>query len=409
MHVLIVTQYFWPENFRINDLTAGLVEKGHEVTVLTGIPNYPGGSFFPGYGMLKNIRQEYRGAKIIRVPLIPRGNDGKLRLALNYFSFAFFASILAPFFCRGRQDVIFVYEPSPITVGLPAIVLKKIKSAPVFLWVQDLWPESLSATGAVKSPLLLKFIKKLVYFIYHECSLILVQSKAFIPSIRNFGIEISRISYFPNSAEAFYRPVEVKKDALERKKIPKGFIVMFAGNIGVAQDFETIICAAEKLKNYNDIYWTIFGDGRMRSWVEKEIKTRNLHQNFLLMGRYPPEQMPRYFALANVLLVTLKNKEIFRLTVPAKVQSYLSCAKPIIASLAGEGVRIIEEAGAGFSCQPEDHESLAQLVLKVYHMPDSERCRMGLRGREYFEKNFERYKLLDQLNERIVGLKGARR
>jgi len=364
MHVLIVSQYFWPENFRINDLTAGLVEKGHEVTVLTGIPNYPAGKFFPGYSIFKNLRQSYCGAKIVRVPLVPRGKGKKIRLLLNYLSFAFFASFFGVFFLRGKYDLIFIYEPSPITVGLPAIVLKKIKSDPVFLWVQDLWPESLSATGAVKSPFLLKLVKKLVDFIYHECDLILVQSKAFIPSIRNFGVAMNRIFYFPNSAEAFYRPMEVQEDAQERRQIPKGFIVMFAGNIGVAQDFETIISAAQKLKEYKDIYWIIIGDGRMRSWVEKEIEARALRGNFLLIGRYPPEQMPRYFALADALLVTLKNEEIFKFTIPAKIQSYLSCAKPIIASLDGEGARIIEESGAGFSCQPEDHESLAQLVLK---------------------------------------------
>ena len=406
MKILVLTQYFWPENFRINDLTAGLVEKGHEVTVLTGIPNYPAGKFFPGYGIFKNLRQSYCGAKILRVPLVPRGKGKKIRLLLNYFSFAFFAGFFGVFFLRGKYDLIFVYEPSPITVGLPAIVLKKIRSEPVFLWVQDLWPESLSATGAVKSPFLLKLVRKLVDFIYHECDLILVQSKAFIPSIRNFGVAMNRIFYFPNSAEAFYRPMEVQEDAQERRQIPRGFIVMFAGNIGVAQDFETIIFAAQKLKEYKDIYWIIIGDGRMRSWVEKEIEARALHGNFLLIGRHPSEQMPRYFALADALVVTLKNEEIFKLTIPAKIQSYLSCAKPIIASLDGEGARIIEKSGAGFSCQPEDHESLAQLVLKVYHMPDSERRKMGLRGRQYFENNFERDMLLNQLNKKIVGLRG---
>ncbi|MCG2711582.1 MAG: glycosyltransferase family 4 protein [Candidatus Omnitrophica bacterium] len=409
MKILVLTQYFWPENFPINDLTAGLVEKGHEVTVLTGIPNYPGGKFFQGYGMFKNMRQEYRGAKIIRVPLSPRGKSGKFSLTFNYFSFAFFASILAPFVCREKYDVIFVCQLSPVTVGLPALLLKKLRAIPIILWVQDLWPESLSATGAVKSPLLLKLVEKLVNFIYHKCDLILVQSKAFIPLIRKFGVKANRISYFPNNTEVFYRPAEVEKDAPERKKIPRGFIVMFAGNIGIAQDFPTIISAAQKLNNYPDIFWVILGDGRGRKMAEEKIAACNLSHKFMFLGRHPPEHMPRYFALADVMLVILRNEEIFKLTVPAKVQSYLACAKPIIASLAGEGAKIIEEAGAGFSCQPEYPESLAQLVLKVYHMSDSERCRMGLKGREYFEKNFDRDKLLDRLDERITNLKGAKR
>ncbi|MFH1094337.1 MAG: glycosyltransferase family 4 protein [Candidatus Omnitrophota bacterium] len=405
MKILVLTQYFWPENFQINDLVAGLVEKGHKVTVLTGIPNYPGGSFFHGYGLFKNLRQDYRGVKVVRVPLVARGKGKNIRLLLNYLSFAFFASILGPFVAKGEYDLIFVYEPSPITVALPAILLKKIKSAPVFLWVQDLWPESLFATGAVKSPLLLKFVKKLVHFIYHECNLILVQSRAFIPSIRNFGIEISRISYFPNSAEEFYRPLELENDAIERREIPKGFIIMFAGNVGVAQDFETIISAAEELKNHKDIYWVIIGDGRMRLWVEKEIKARGLMRNIMLIGRRPPEMMPRYFALADVLLVTLRNEEIFKLTIPSKVQSYLACAKPIIASLAGEGAKIIEESQAGFSCSPENPSALAALVLKMYHMDESELREMGLNSRRYFENNFCRSKLINQLDDLIKGIK----
>lgn len=405
MHILVVTQYFWPENFQINDLVAGLVEKGHKITVLTGIPNYPGGSYFPGYGILKNIRQDYCGAKVVRVPLVNRGKGKKIQLLFNYLSFVFFASILGPFIIKGKYDLIFVYEPSPITVALPAILLKKIKSTKLCIWVQDLWPESLFATGAVKSPILLKFVKKLVSFIYRECNFIFVQSKAFIPSIQSFGVESRRIYYLPNSAEGFYCPVLVKDDAIERKEIPKGFIVMFAGNIGAAQDFKTIVYAAEKLKDYKDIYWVILGDGRMRSLVEKDVEARNLNRNFLFKGRHPPEQMPKYFSLADVLLVTLKKEEIFALTIPAKVQSYLACAKPIIASLAGEGARIIEEAKAGFSSLPENPIALAELVLKMYHMNESERKEMGLNGRKYFDSNFCREKLINELDILLKGIK----
>ncbi|MFH1903620.1 MAG: glycosyltransferase family 4 protein [Candidatus Omnitrophota bacterium] len=408
MKILVLTQYFWPEGFRINDLTAGLVDKGHEVTVLTGIPNYPSGRFFPGYGLFKNLRQEYCGAKVIRVPLVPRGKSGGMNLVVNYFSFVFAASLLGPFLCRERYDVIFVYGTSPVMVGLPAILLKKIKSARLLFWVQDLWPESLSATKAVKSRVVLCFVNKLVRFIYHHCDLILVQSRAFIPSVQNFRINAERIRYFPNTAEEFYRPVELRADAVERKLIPPDFIVMFAGNIGVAQDFGTIIAAAERLKGHKDIHWVIIGDGRMLPWTREQIAAHNLRANFLFLGRHPAEMMPRYFSLADVMLVTLKNEMIFSFTIPAKVQSYLACAKPIIASLAGEGTRIIEESGAGFSCSPENPEALARLVLKMYHMAEGERHTMGLKGREYFENNFERSKLINQLDSLIKTVKGIR-
>lgn len=398
MRILIVSQYFWPENFRINDLAIGLREKGHDITVLTGIPNYPDGRFFPGYGVFKKRAEGYHGIRVVRVPLIPRGKGGAIRLSMNYLSFALCASILAPFLCRGKFDLIFVYEPSPITVGLPALLLKKIKSAPVIFWVQDLWPESLSATSAIGSKKALEIVEKLVRFIYSGCDLILVQSRAFSPSIEKQGVDPCRIAYFPNSAEELYKPVKVEQDAPERKNIPAGFCVMFAGNIGAAQDFETILSAAEQLKEYDDIHWVIVGDGRMRPWVKAHIEERGLTETFHLLGRHPVELMPRFFSIADVLLVTLKREYIFSLTIPSKVQSYLACAKPIIAALDGEGARIVAEAGAGIACTSENPKALAEAVLTMYSMSEKERKAMGLRSRSYFEQHFERNMLLGRLD-----------
>lgn len=401
MRILIVSQYFWPENFRINDLAVGLREKGHDITVLAGIPNYPDGRFFPGYGVFKKRTERYHGIRVGRVPLISRGKGGAIRLSLNYLSFALCASVLAPFLCRGEFDLIFVYEPSPITVGLPALLLKKIKSAPVIFWVQDLWPESLSATGAIGSKKVLGIVEKLVRFIYAGCDLILVQSRAFSPSIEKQGVDPCRIAYFPNSAEELYKPVEVEQAAPERKNIPAGFCVMFAGNIGAAQDFDTILSAAGQLKEYNDIHWVIVGDGRMRPWVEAQIEERGLTKTFHLLGRHPVELMPRFFSLADVMLVTLKREYIFSLTIPAKVQSYLACAKPIIAALDGEGAQVIEESGAGVTCSAENPLALAEAVLKMYRLTKPDLHDMGLRGRRYFEQHFERTLLMERLNNWI--------
>lgn len=399
MRILIVSQYFWPENFRINDLAVGLVERGHDVTVLTGIPNYPGGAFFPEYGFFKKKREEYKGVRIHRVPLLPRGNGSGPRLALNYLSFAFFASILSPLYCREKFDLIFVFEPSPITVGLPALVLKKIKSIPILFWVQDLWPESLSATGVIRSEKILNSVRKLVCFIYRHCDRILIQSKAFSPSVLRLVSCPDCIHYFPNTAEELYQPVHLEHDASEHEKVTSGFRVMFAGNIGAAQDFGTILEAAERLKDYSEIQWVIIGDGRKRGWVEEEIAKRDLGKTVHLLGRYPIESMPRFFSLAHVLLVTLKDEPIFALTIPSKIQSYLACAKPIIACLNGEGARVVEEASAGLTCPAENHEALAEAVLKMYRLPESIRTDMGNKGREYFLREFERNVLLDRLEE----------
>jgi glycosyltransferase involved in cell wall biosynthesis len=397
IRIVIVTQYFWPEYFPINDLALGLFERGHQVTVLTGIPNYPEGRFFSGHGFFKNTRQDYHGVRVVRAPLLPRGKGGRIRLAINFLSFALSASILAPLFCREKYDVIFVYEPSPITVGLPALVLKRLKSAPVFLWMQDLWPESLSATGAIKSKKILKMVEALVRFIYRGCDRILVQSRAFSARVESLSANPERILYYPNSAEEIYQPIKLDATAPERSLMPAGFCIMFAGNIGAAQDFATILGAAEKLRNYSDIHWIILGDGRMRPWVEREVYQRGLTETVHLLGRYPAEAMPRFFSLADVLLVTLRRERIFSLTIPSKVQAYLACARPVIAGLEGEGARVIEEAGTGIVCQAEDPEALSAAVLAMYSMSETEREAMGLRGRDYFEKHFERTMLLDRL------------
>ncbi len=397
MRILIISQYFWPEEFRINELSVMLVERGHQVTVLTGIPNYPGGSFFPGYRFIRNKTENYKGIKIIRVPLYPRGKGGGFRLSLNYLSFAFFASILGPVKCRDSYDVIFVYEPSPITVGLPAVVMKKIKSAPIVFWVQDLWPESLSATGTIKSKYILKMLENLVRFIYYHCDLILAQSKSFIDAIVKTGVDRSKIEYFPNSAEAIFDTAAECSEAMGHIELPKGFRIMFAGNIGVAQDFETIVTAAELIKNQADIHWVIVGNGSMFSWVQEQIKLRQLSQTVHLLGRHPVEAMPSFFSRADVMLVTLRKGSIFALTIPAKVQAYMASARPIIAALDGEGARTIEEAGAGLVSPSENPEMLAETVLKVYRMDQVQREKMAMSGRKYFEENFEPNKLIDNL------------
>jgi glycosyltransferase involved in cell wall biosynthesis len=405
MHILIVTQYFWPEEFRINDLALGLKERGHRVTVLTGKPNYPGGRFFDGYGFFGRAREDLHGIEVLRVPLVARGNGGAFRLALNYCSFALTASALGPLRCRERYDAMLVFEPSPITVGLPARALRATTGVPVLFWVQDLWPESLAATGAVRAPWALELADRLTRFVYRGCDRILVQSRAFVEPIARMDVERSRIVYFPNSAEALYRPCELPEDAYERSAMPAGFRILFAGNIGAAQDFATIIAAAELLKAQTHIRWCILGDGRLAPWVRDEIAKRRLESCVHLLGRHPVESMPRWFAAADALLVTLKRDPIFALTIPSKLQSYLACARPIVAALEGEGARVVTEAGAGYTAAPENAQALADAVRSIAALAPAERERMGQSGRRYFERHFERSRLLDQLEAWMLELR----
>lgn len=394
MKLLIVSQYYYPENFRINDLAEAFVTRGHQVTVLTGVPNYPEGKFFKGYGWFKKNREIVNGVDVIRIPLIARGKGGAVRLIANYLSFAFFASILGPWRCRDSIDAIFVHEPSPITVGIPAIVMKIFKRAPLIFWVLDLWPESLSATGAVRSSMLLNGVKRLVRFIYRRCYLVLVQSRGFIPCVKAHGVPESRIRYFPNWAEPYYQPVGASHSG---KMLPEGFRLMYAGNIGAAQDFGTILAAAQRLKDVDTLRWIIIGDGRMADWVKREITRRGLSQQVYLLGRHSAQTMPALFAAADAMLVTLAADPIFALTVPAKVQAYIACGKPIVAALDGEGSRVVEEANAGFCTAAGDVDGLVQAVRKMLALSASERTQMGIRALRYSREHFDRDNLFDRL------------
>jgi glycosyltransferase involved in cell wall biosynthesis len=400
MKLLILSQYFWPENFRINDVVDGLTERGHSVTVYTGLPNYPGGRFYDGYGLLGPYRERYKAAEVRRAPLIARGRGGPVRLGLNFLSYAFFATVLAPWLVRGRYDAILVFEPSPMTVGIPARALRALKRAPLLFWVQDLWPESLSATGAVTNSTLLALVGRLVKWIYAGCDRVLVQSQAFAPSVRAFGVPADHIRYLPNTAESYYRKLEPRGDDPEAAELPAGFRVMYAGNVGVAQDFPTILAAAELLRDESAIHWIIFGDGRMLPWVKEQVARRGL-KRFHLLGHRPPQRMAGYFAHADVLLATLRREPVFSLTIPARIQAYLACGKPVIAALEGEGARIIREARAGWVVPPEDPRELANAVLAASRASRSDLDRTGEAGRACFEEHFEREKLLSQLEAEL--------
>ncbi|NQV72054.1 glycosyltransferase family 4 protein [bacterium] len=404
MKLLIVTNYFWPEEFRINDLATGLKDIGYEVTVFTGIPNYPSGRFFEGYGFWKNRSEIRDGIKIIRFPLIPRGNGGKLGMMLNYISSAFFSCLYIPWKCRDQYDAIFVFEISPVTVGLPAILLKYLRNIPVVFWVLDLWPESLAATRVTKSTFLLNQVEKLVRFIYKKCDLILASSRGFIESIKNVGGSQLNVGYFPNWVEPDYLVCKAKVNALEVPGFPQGFCIVFAGNIGIAQDFQTIIRAAELLSEHSDIHWVIIGDGRQFNWVKSEIYNKKLAQNVHLLGRYPAVMMPTFFDLADVLLVTLRDDPIFSLTLPGKLQSYMASGKPIIAALNGEGGRLVDESKSGRTCRSGSHQQLAENILELYRMSPSERAQLGLNGKSYCDRYFNRDKLINNLSLQITEL-----
>lgn len=403
MQLLVVSQYFWPENFRINDLVAELVRRGHQVTVLTGIPNYPDGVVFPQFRENPEHYSYYEGAEIVRVPMKPRGRGG-MHLMLNYLSFAVSASIVGIWKLRGQKfDAIFTCQLSPVTVGLPAVALRAIKRAPMAFWILDLWPETLQAIGAVRSPMVLRAVGKLIEFIYKRCDVILAQSRSFIPKIRKYAGQSNRIEYFPSWAEQIFG---VRK-AVPAKEVPLkagSFNVMFAGNIGEAQDFPAILAAAEHLKSHADIRWLIVGDGRAASWVTDEIKRRNLQECVLMLGRYPIERMPSFFKHADALLVSLQDEPIFSMTIPGKLQSYLAASIPIVAMLNGEGSEVVRKSNAGLTCSAGDHEGLAAAVLKLSEMSEDDLRLMGKNGLDVTARDFDRSTLIDKLESWLKDL-----
>jgi len=401
LKILVVSQYFWPEDFRINDLVCELVLRGHEVRVLTGVPNYPAGKVFSEYRARPDQYKAYAGAEVCRVPMLVRGT-GSARLVLNYLSFVVGACLWGPWRLRGwSPEVVFVYEPSPITVGIPALLIAAFKKAPVVFWVLDLWPETLSAIGVIRSPRLLKWVAHLVRFIYNRCALVLGQSRSFLHSIARYCSDKTKVRYFPSWAEDLYADGEVQP-APEIPAAPGTFNILFAGNIGDAQDMPAVLEAAHMLRNEPHVRWIILGGGRRLEWVHAEVQRRGLQSQVLLPGRFPVDRMPSFFAHADALLVSLKQDPVFSLTIPGKVQSYLLSGIPVLGMLDGEGAQVIRDAGAGLTSRAGDSRGLADTVRTLLAMPQQQRSQLGMNGRSYAQREFGRAKLMDRLESLLA-------
>ena len=398
MRLLIVSQYFWPEPFRVNDLAAELVQRGHQVTVLTGTPNYPEGETFPDYARAPARFAAHAGAEIVRVPLVPRGKTS-LRLALNYLSFVATGLSLGAWRLRGRKfDAVLVFQLSPVTAALPGLLQRRLKRVPLLMLVLDLWPETLEAIGLVRSPRVLGWLGRLVGFIYRRCDLVLVQSRAFIASVEKHSGDSSRIRYFPGWAEAVFEgPLAAIAPAPEVAPYADTFNVLFAGNIGDAQDFPAILDAAHALRGEARLRWLIVGDGRLAEWVRAEVVRRGLERSVIMLGRHPIERMPSFFRAASALLVSLKKDPSYAMTIPGKVQSYLATGIPILAMLDGEGAAVIRQAEAGLVCAAGAATELAQHVQALIRLTPEDRAAMGERGRRYGEREFQRAALMTTL------------
>lgn len=395
MKILVVCQYFYPEEFKVNELVEGLVARGNAVTVLTGKPTYPRGPYPKGYKFWGVQKEEYKGAKIIRVPELTRGDGGAIGIVKSMLSFLFFGRWYAHFH-KIEADAILCFQLSPVTMAAPAMIYQKKLGVKYVHWVQDLWPESVTATTSIKGGPVVNWLNKLVTKIYQRADVILVQSNAFEESICEKGDFKEKLVFAPNWAED---SIAFGEQHSADCNLPEGFIVMFAGNIGVAQDFDSIIKAADLTRDIPEIKWVIVGDGRDRERSEQEVDRLGLANQMVFVGRHPVNTMPWFFKQANAMLVSLKDDFIFSLTIPSKVQAYMASGKPIVTMLDGEGSRIVNAAGCGLTARSGDYETLASNVKRIFAMSKDERETLGKLGREYYDKVFAKGIVIDKVNE----------
>lgn len=388
-HILVITQYFYPEPFRINDMCMEWVKRGYRVTVLTGIPNYPQGEFYEGYSKKERRQETWNGVEIIRIPLIARGHSS-VKLLLNYLSFV----------KSGRKwvrktklkaDFVFTFEVSPMTQALIGVWYAKKFKVPNYLYVQDLWPENVEIVTGITNPLIIQPISKMVNYIYKNCTAIFATSPSFVTEIQKRVEDKDKVHYLPQYAEDFYRP-------MARKPVPEipdddRFKIIFTGNIGKAQGLDILPKTAELLKG-EDVVFVIVGDGRYREEFEKEIRERGVEEMFILIPRQPAERIPELLAACDAAFLSFMDTPLFEKTIPAKLQSYLACGMPIIASASGETERIITEANCGICSLIGDEKLLAEQIRTV---AKTDLALTAKNSRSYFTQHFDKQTIMDGL------------
>jgi len=409
--ILVICQYFYPEQFRINDICSEWVKRGYDVTVLTGIPNYPQGEFYDGYGIIKKRREVWNGVKIIRIPLIPRGYTS-IGLVLNYFSFpisGFFWNL----FTKIKADYVFMFETSPMTQCKIGVWYAKKHKIPLYLYVQDLWPENVEIVTGIHNTFIIKPIDRMVDKIYKACDEIFVTSPSFVREVTDRKVKVpsEKVHYWPQYAEEFYRPYTKEmgyenyvsnSEKLEQKELAKillddnAFKIAFTGNIGFAQGLDVLPKTAKLLKDSN-VKFVIIGDGRYKEKLLEEIEQSGVKDKFIIIDRQPAERIPDLLALCDAAFISFMDTELFTWTIPAKLQSYMACGMPIIASAKGETERIVNEADCGICVDIGNAKALADAIKKINK--ESFKIMQGLNALKYFEEHFKKQKLMDEFDK----------
>jgi len=403
MRILILSQYYIPEPApKMHILAKGLVKLGHKVTVITGFPNYPQGCIYPGYKQRPWQWEKFDGVRVLRLPLYPNCSRSPIKRSMNYISFSLSALVLGPLL-SGSVDIMMVYQP-PSILGIPAWLISLLRRVPFVCEIQDLWPETLHATGMVNNPHILNILDKLGLFIYKKASALTVISPGFKRNLVSKGVPEEKISVFLNwGYEGLYNLEEPDRGLAEEVGMNNRFNILYAGNMGPAQGLHNVIEAASLLTDIPEIQFVFMGRGMDRMNLEKEVKVRKL-SNVRFLERRPMSQMPSFYALADVLLVHLIDDPLFEVTIPGKTQSYLASGKPILMSVKGDAADLVLKAGAGLVVQPSSPEDLARAVRKLYNMSSAGRKAMGVAGRNYYLKNLSSDVLIDRYEQLFQGL-----
>lgn len=401
MKILVVCQYYAPEPFRVSDLCEELVRRGHDITVVTGVPNYPEGRIYPGYERGQKRDEEVNGVRVHRCWTIPRGS-GVIRRFLNYCSFALSSRC---YVCSrdcvasdgGLFDVVFVNQLSPVMMAEAAIAFKKKHHIPSILYCLDLWPESLTVGGIRKNSRVYRLFHRISGRIYAQMDRILVTSRTFRSYLRDeFGIVEEKTDYLPQYAESLFENLP--------ESVPDGQAhLVFAGNIGAAQDVDTILRAAVLLRD-EPVRFHIVGGGSELNRLQASAMEESL-SNVVFHGRRPIEEMPSFYAIADAMLVTLRADPVLSRTLPGKVQSYMAAGKPILGAIDGETNEVIRAAACGYCGPAEDADALAENIRRFITTED--RAILGQNARAYYEAHFDRERFMDALERELVNSESA--
>lgn len=399
LNILVVTQNFYPETFGINDIVADMVEKNYKVDVLTGLPNYPQGKFYDGYSIFKRGPKYYKGAMLYRCVVFPRRKNSKLGISLNYASFPIFATLKLFLLIFKKYDKVIVYAPSPIFSCIPASIIAFLKRSEKIVYVLDIWPDSVYSVIDMKCKLLRKILLEYSSATYRGFDKLLITSKGFKEQLINYNIDEKKIFYLPQWV-AQYEHDSTENELYE--KYDDTFNIVFTGNVGIPQNLGILVRSALLLGHYNDIKYIIVGDGDYLTTFKQKVKENKIDDIFDFVGRKPYKDMPKYYEIADCLLCSLKNIELFHKIVPAKIQGYMAAGKPILSSIDGESGNIISNAKCGLVSFADDHEGLAKNIEKMYNMSNKERQLMGQNGIEYAKQHFNREDLLKRFEEIIL-------